>query len=161
MSKMELPIKKSRFTAKSRFKESKCVEGGHSLNRASTVLTVRRCLPSRRNTRRTPSRRPSREEGQFHADRGSGARCRKSVGSDFLRRILPSNRKMQAAAASRITIEGHSCFFRGVSITMQCLVGYRRNSNWTRGINFSENCGCLEVTKPRNVFFFLEANVCR
>ena len=35
---MEFLIKKSRFSEKSRFKESKCADGGHSLNRDFTVL---------------------------------------------------------------------------------------------------------------------------
>ena len=38
MTKMEFLIKKSRFSVKSRFKESKCADGGHSLNRDFTVL---------------------------------------------------------------------------------------------------------------------------
>ena len=37
MTKMEFHIKKSRFSEKSRFKESKCADGGHSLNRDFTV----------------------------------------------------------------------------------------------------------------------------
>ena len=39
VTKMEFRIKKSRFNIKSRFKESKCADGDHSLNRDFTVLT--------------------------------------------------------------------------------------------------------------------------
>ena len=38
MTKIEVLIKKSRYSVKSRFKESKCTDGGHSLNRDFTVL---------------------------------------------------------------------------------------------------------------------------
>ena len=38
MTKMEFLIKKSQFSVKSRFKESKCADGGHSLNRDFTVI---------------------------------------------------------------------------------------------------------------------------
>ena len=34
---MEIHIEKSRFSVKSRFKESKCADRGHSLNRDFTV----------------------------------------------------------------------------------------------------------------------------
>ena len=38
MTKMKFHFKKSRFNVKSRFKESKCVDRGHSLNRDITVF---------------------------------------------------------------------------------------------------------------------------
>ena len=38
--KMKFHIKKSRFSEKSRFKESKCADGGHSLNRDFTVCSL-------------------------------------------------------------------------------------------------------------------------
>ena len=41
---MEFDIKMSRFSVKSRFKESKCTDGGHSLNRDLTVVNI--LLPS-------------------------------------------------------------------------------------------------------------------
>ena len=37
MTEMEFHMKKSRFSVKSRFKESKCADGGHLLNRDFTV----------------------------------------------------------------------------------------------------------------------------
>ena len=39
-TEMEFHIKNSRFSVKSRFKESECADGGHSLNRDFTVLKV-------------------------------------------------------------------------------------------------------------------------
>ena len=38
VTKIEFNIKKSRFRVKSRFKESKCANEGHSLNRDFTVF---------------------------------------------------------------------------------------------------------------------------
>ena len=43
VAKIEFLIKKSQFSEKSRFKESKCADGGHSLNRDFTVLVPRVC----------------------------------------------------------------------------------------------------------------------
>ena len=37
VTEMEFHIKKSRFSAKYRFKESKCTDGGHSFNYDITV----------------------------------------------------------------------------------------------------------------------------
>ena len=42
MTKMKFYIKKSRFSVKSRFKELKGADGGHSLNRDFTVIV---CWP--------------------------------------------------------------------------------------------------------------------
>ena len=39
MTKMEIDFKKSGFCEKSQFKESKGVDGGHSLNRDFTVVS--------------------------------------------------------------------------------------------------------------------------
>ena len=39
VTKMEFHIKKSRFSVKSQFMESKCADGGHSLNRDFTLVT--------------------------------------------------------------------------------------------------------------------------
>ena len=43
-TKMELHIKKSRFSLKSQFKESECAHRGHSLNRDFTVYPEKRSL---------------------------------------------------------------------------------------------------------------------
>ena len=40
VTKMEFHVKKSRFSVKSQFKESKCADRGHSLNRDFTVSIV-------------------------------------------------------------------------------------------------------------------------
>ena len=40
MTEMEFRIKKSRFSITSRFNESKCVDGNHSLNRDFTVFVI-------------------------------------------------------------------------------------------------------------------------
>ena len=40
MAEIEFHIKKSRFRVKSRFKESKCADKGHSLNRDFTVQNL-------------------------------------------------------------------------------------------------------------------------
>ena len=45
MTKIDFHIKKSRFNVKSRFKESKCADEGHSLNWDFTVLTFSRLGP--------------------------------------------------------------------------------------------------------------------
>ena len=47
MTKMEFHSKKSRLSIKPRFKESKCADGGHSLNRDFTVFPENTCIITR------------------------------------------------------------------------------------------------------------------